>query len=109
MGDAVAEADPAPSEAQNYFAMLGETPGTLLPRLVAQWGCADSTAERVAGLLGADLVRPLFRGMTSMLPAIFSGRQVVRLWHPVSKYVTAPSCCRTLQVMSHMQHTAICY
>ena len=56
MGDAVAEADPAPSEAQNYFAMLQETPSTLLPRLVAQWGCSDSTAERVASLLGSDLV-----------------------------------------------------
>ena len=52
----MAEADPAPSEAQNYFAMLHETPGMLLPRLVAQWGCADSTAERVAALLGLDLV-----------------------------------------------------
>ena len=51
----MAEADPAPSEAQNYFAMLQETPATLLPRLVAQWGCSDSTAERVAGLLGSDL------------------------------------------------------
>ena len=56
VGDAVAEADPAPSEAQNYFAMLRETPSTLLPRLVAQWGCSDSTAERVASLLGSDLV-----------------------------------------------------
>ena len=65
VGDAVAEADPAPSEAQNYFAMLGETPGTLLPRLVAQWGCADSTAQRVAALLGADLVRPLLSGKLS--------------------------------------------
>ena len=63
VGDAVAEADPAPSEAQNYFAMLGETPGTLLPRLVAQWGCADGTAQRVARLLGADLVRPLLSSM----------------------------------------------
>ena len=51
----MAEADAAPSEAQNYFAMLQETPATLLPRLVAQWGCSDSTAERVAGLLGSDL------------------------------------------------------
>ena len=56
VGDAVAEADPAPSEAQNYFAMLQQTPSTLLPRLVAQWGCSDSTAERVASLLGSDLV-----------------------------------------------------
>jgi len=59
VGDAVAEADPAPSEAQNYFAMLQETPGMLLPRLVAQWGCSDSTAERVAALLGLDLVSNL--------------------------------------------------
>ena len=58
VGDAVAEADPAPSEAQNYFAMLQEAPATLLPRLVAQWGCSDSTAERVASLLGSDLVSP---------------------------------------------------
>ena len=59
VGDAVAEADPAPSEAQNYFAMLQETPRMLLPRLVAQWGCSDSTAERVAALLGLDLVSKL--------------------------------------------------
>lgn len=53
----MAAADPAPSEAQNYFAMLRETPATLLPLLVAQRGCSDATAERVAALLGCDLVR----------------------------------------------------
>ncbi|CAL5220409.1 g2420 [Coccomyxa viridis] len=63
VGDAVAEADPAPSEAQNYFAMLQETPSTLLPRLVAQWGCSDSTAERVASLLGSDLVHEVLKAV----------------------------------------------
>lgn len=57
VGDEVAAADPAPSEAQNYFAMLRQTPAALLLRLVVQWGCADATAERVAALLGCDLVR----------------------------------------------------
>jgi len=57
VGDEVASADPAPSEAQNYFAMLQQTPAALLLRLVVQWGCADATAERVAALLGCDLVR----------------------------------------------------
>ena len=67
----MAEADPAPSEAQNYFAMLQETPATLLPRLVAQWGCSDSTAERVAGLLGSDLASlPLTITLSSLLDTI---------------------------------------
>ena len=52
----MAAADPAPAEAQNYFAMLRERPATLLPRLVAQWGALDGTAARVAALLGCDLV-----------------------------------------------------
>jgi hypothetical protein len=56
VGDEVAASDPAPAEAQNYFAMLAERPGTLLPRLVAQRGAADGTAARVAALLGCDLV-----------------------------------------------------
>jgi hypothetical protein len=56
VGDEVAAADPAPSEAQNYFAMLLETPAALLVQLVAQRGCGDATAERVAALLGCDLV-----------------------------------------------------
>lgn len=60
VGDEVASADPAPSEAQNYFAMLQQTPAALLLRLVVQWGCADATAERVAALLGCDLVREPF-------------------------------------------------
>lgn len=59
MGDEVAAADPAPSEAQNYFAMLRQLPAALLLRLVVQWGCADATAERVAALLGCNLVSNL--------------------------------------------------
>ncbi len=57
VGDEVAAADPAPSEAQNYFAMLRQLPDALLLRLVVHWGCADATAERVAALLGCNLVR----------------------------------------------------
>ena len=53
----MAAADPAPSEAQNYFAMLRQLPDALLLRLVVHWGCADATAERVAALLGCNLVR----------------------------------------------------
>lgn len=56
VGDEVAAADPAPTEAQNYFAMLRERPPALLARLCAQWGAADGTAARVAALLGCDLV-----------------------------------------------------
>ncbi|EIE22672.1 hypothetical protein COCSUDRAFT_42321 [Coccomyxa subellipsoidea C-169] len=55
VGDEVAAADPAPSEAQNYFAMLRQLPDALLLRLVVHWGCADATAERVAALLGCNL------------------------------------------------------
>ena len=91
MVDAVADADPAPSEAQNYFDMLGETPGTLLTRLVAQWWCADSTAERVAGLLGADLVIPLLSGVTSRLPTTSCGCHLGRRRHPLSTCLNAMS------------------
>ena len=55
----MAAADPAPSEAQNYFAMLRQLPAALLLRLVVQWGCSDATAERVAALLGCNLVSNL--------------------------------------------------
>jgi hypothetical protein len=67
VGDEVAAADPAPTEAQNYFAMLRERPPALLARLCAQWGTADGTAARVAALLGCDLVSACFA-----LPLLFS-------------------------------------
>ena len=56
VGDEGATADPAPAEAQDYFAMLREPPEALLARLLAQWGSADGTPQRVAALLGCSLV-----------------------------------------------------
>ncbi len=56
MGDEVAAVDPAPGEAQDYFALLAVRPRALLPKLVLHWGCADDAAARVAALLGCDLV-----------------------------------------------------
>ena len=52
----MAAVDPAPGEAQDYFALLGACPRVLLPKLVLHWGCADDAAARVAALLGCDLV-----------------------------------------------------
>ncbi|KAK9842213.1 hypothetical protein WJX81_000852 [Elliptochloris bilobata] len=46
VGDEVAAVDPAPGEAQDYFALLGARPRTLLPKLVLHWGCADDAASR---------------------------------------------------------------
>ena len=62
MGDEVAAVDPAPGEAQDYFALLAVRPRALLPKLVLHWGCADDAAARVAALLGCDLVAEVSPG-----------------------------------------------
>lgn len=50
VGDALAEVDPAPGEAHNYFALLGIRPQDLLRRLVKSKGCVPA-ASQVAFLL----------------------------------------------------------
>lgn len=65
MGDELADADAAPGEAHNYFALLDILPGDLLRRIVKDKGCCP-TASKVASLLGVDLVNEI---LSSCIPA----------------------------------------
>jgi hypothetical protein len=74
LGDALAEVDPAPGEAHNYFALLGIRPQDLLRRLVKNKGCTP-TASLVASLLGVNLADEI---LASCIPRItFQGRQTL--------------------------------
>ena len=72
MGDELAEIDPAPGEAHNYFALLEILPGDLLRRIIKDKGCSP-TALKVASILGVDLVNEVFRSCIPVLSDPASG------------------------------------